>query len=174
MSQKLKRNNCPQCGAGDEVATWLDTTIMLCCCCGHYADITKIDSNAEFETLSPWYVLKQIRKRNLSEHVYSVPGHGVIGIADCLQLYERGIRRDEVVRKYERLVESGIDMDSSFITKANGDKVEFVRGSHQSVVDYLDLIRPEFPKLQPPSGIQYRRAAVTLVNGRYIGLKPLF
>lgn len=174
MSQKLKRNNCPQCGAGDETATWLDSTIMLCSCCGYYADITKIDSNAEFDTLSPWYALKLIKKRNLSEHVYSVPGHGVIGIADCLQLYEKGTRREDVVRKYERLVECGVDIDSSFITRANGDKVEFVRGSYQCVVNFLDLVRPEFPKLQPPSGNHYRRAAATLVNGRYNGMLPLY
>ena len=173
MSQKLKRNTCPQCGAGDEAATWLDTHIMLCCCCGHYSDISKIDSNADFYTLSPWYALKLIKKRNLAEHVHSVPGHGVICIADCLQFYEKGTRR-ECVRKYDRLVESGVDSDSSYITKANGDKVEFVRGRLQHIVNYLDLVRPEFPKLLAPSGNQYKSEAAKLVKVSHNGLKPLY
>ena len=122
---------CPQCGTGQGVFYWFDESLMKCDHCGLFVDITNSESAVNNIDNCPGCVLEAIKRKGLWKTVGNVPGKGIYftdGGAEFVD--DEYDSYEEAVEEFDRAVRAKeIDPKKSYITKADGANVEFLRGS---------------------------------------------
>jgi len=127
---------CPQCGIGQGVFYWMDVCLMRCDHCGLFVDITGLDDKTDYDEACPSCVLEALKRKGLWKAEHWIPGKGVICIdGDARFIDDEYKSYKKAVKDYDRdVLKKKIDPDQSYITKADGAKVEFLRGNIETVI----------------------------------------
>jgi len=128
---------CPQCGTGEDVFYWFDKYLMKCNHCGLFVDITEMDAETEYGDSCPGCVIEAIKRKGLWKAESYIPGKGVFCADEGIEFIDDAYDScEEAVEEFDRgVLACEIDTHVSYITKADGAKVEFLRGSFQNILN---------------------------------------
>jgi hypothetical protein len=122
---------CPQCGVGEGALDWMDNFVMRCDHCGMFADIREMDNVTIYDYSCPSCVLQILKNKGLWKERCYFPGKGVFCTDGDVQYLDDAFDSiEEATEEFDRALLAGeINPKKSYITKADGDNVEFLRGS---------------------------------------------
>ena len=108
---------------------------MRCDHCGLFVDITEMDNETIYDEACPSCVFQILKNKGLWKEECHVPGKGVYFEGGCAQFIDEAFdSMEEAVEEFDREVLAGnINPKKSYITKADGAKVEFLRGSFKTM-----------------------------------------
>lgn len=148
MSYSRVSSICPQCGTGYGVFDWTDIFLMQCKHCGLFVDIREMDAETNYDDTCPSCAIEAIKRAGLWKPECSIPGLGVYCSDGCVEFIDDVYDSyDEAVEEFDRAVlAQEIDTHVAYITKADGAKVEFLRGSFQNVINNQEDTFKKFNK----------------------------
>ena len=116
---------------------WFDKYLMKCDHCGLFVDITEMDNKTVYDDTCPSCALEAIKRKGLWKAESYIPGKGVFCSDGCAEFVDEEYGSyEEAVEDFDRAVlAEEIDTHVAYITKADGAKVEFLRGSLQNVIN---------------------------------------